>query len=140
MAARVLIRRRGWRRDVRSIEDNFLMTDVCIVLTTVDDREKGRQLASEIVELRLAACVNIVDRIHSTYRWKGKVETAEELLLIFKTSRERLGELKAKIEGLHPYELPEILVFNVIEGSATYLEWIVDSCRMHEKSLNRVTD
>lgn len=107
----------------------FRMTDVCIVLTTLNDSEKAKQLAHEIVELRLAACVNIVDSVHSIYRWQGEVEASDELLLIFKTSQERLPQLRAKVEELHPYELPEIIVFNVTDGSKGYLGWVQDSCR-----------
>jgi periplasmic divalent cation tolerance protein len=105
------------RQILRQSKIMLSMTDVRIVLTTLDDSERARRLAHEIVELRLAACVNIVDRVHSIYRWRDGVDEADELLLIFKTSSERLPELKTKIEELHPYELPEMIVLDVKDGS-----------------------
>ena len=101
------------------------MTDARIVLTTIDDLDKAKQLAWQLVELRLAACVNIIERVHSIYRWQDKVENADELLLIIKTSAERIPELKKAIAQLHPYQLPELIVLDITDGSDEYLSWLL---------------
>jgi periplasmic divalent cation tolerance protein len=105
------------------------MTEARLVLTTVDNRKLADELAHRLVELKLAACVNIVDRVHSVYRWKGQVETADEILLIVKTSAERVPALKEKILQLHTYELPELIVLEVIDGTDAYLSWVLASSR-----------
>lgn len=105
------------------------MTEARLLLTTVDNRKLADQLAHQIVELRLAACVNIIDRVHSVYRWKSNVETAEEILLMVKTSAERVPLLKEKILQLHTYELPEVVVLEVTDGTEAYLSWVIASSR-----------
>lgn len=100
-----------------------------IVLTTVAIAFDARGLARELVELRLVACVNIIERIHSVYRWEGKVEEDGEQLLVMKTSDGRLEELKAALLQRHPYEVPEFLVLPVSETSAAYGEWLLASAR-----------
>ena len=100
------------------------MSDVRIVLTTVGVHEKAEELARNLVERRLAACVNIVGPIRSLYRWKGKVENQQEYLLLIKTSAERSGELAAAFAELHPYELPERVELDLEGGSAEYLSWV----------------
>jgi periplasmic divalent cation tolerance protein len=101
------------------------MSDARIVLTTLDNPESARHIACQLVELRLAACVNIIDGVHSVYRWKGQIESADELQLIIKTSAERIPELKEAIARLHPYELPELIVLDVAGGSEKYLAWML---------------
>ena len=81
------------------------MTDKVLVLTTAGSEAEARKIANQLVERRLAACVNIIPRIQSVYRWEGKVETAEEFLLIIKTTKARSTE--EAIRELHSYELPE---------------------------------
>ena len=103
------------------------MTDARIVLTTLDDMENAKRLARELVEQRLAACVNLVERVHSLYRWKDKVESADEILLIVKTSAERIPALRAAMERLHPYELPEFLILEASGGSEPYLAWLLEA-------------
>ena len=103
------------------------MTDKVLVLTTAGSEEEARQIATELVERRLAACVNIVPQIQSVYRWEGKVETAEEFLLIIKTTKTRSADVQAAITELHSYELPESIVISMENGSAEYLKWIEES-------------
>ncbi|HEX3739605.1 MAG TPA: divalent-cation tolerance protein CutA [Terriglobales bacterium] len=103
------------------------MTDKVLVLTSAGDDAEAQKIAQELVERRLAACVNIVPRIQSVYRWEGKVETAEEFLLIIKTTKTRSAEVKTAIRELHSYELPECIVISMEDGSAEYLKWIEDS-------------
>jgi periplasmic divalent cation tolerance protein len=103
------------------------MTDKVLVLTTAGSEEEARKIANGLVERRLAACVNIVPRIQSVYRWEGKVETAEEFLLIIKSTKGRNADVQAAIRELHSYELPECIVISMEDGSAEYLKWIEES-------------
>ncbi|MDP9160332.1 MAG: divalent-cation tolerance protein CutA [Acidobacteriota bacterium] len=103
------------------------MTDKKIMLTTVGSQDEARKIAHALVEARLAACVNIIPRIESVYRWEGKVETAEECLLIIKTTSLKLGPAEALVKKLHSYDLPECIVTAIEDGSADYLNWIEES-------------
>ena len=103
------------------------MTDKRLVLTTAGSEEEARRIAQTLVERRLAACVNIVPRIHSVYRWEGKVESADEFLLIIKTTRHREEPVRSAIKELHSYELPECLVIAIEAGSKEYLDWVGES-------------
>lgn len=107
------------------------MTDVRIVLTTIDNADAAARLARTLVELRLAACVNLVDTA-SVYRWQGKVESAEEILLVIKTSTERISELKDRLPQLHPYDVPELIVLPVSDGAASYVAWVLAACGARE--------
>lgn len=98
-----------------------------LVLTTVGDGFDARGLARELVEARLAACVNIVERIRSIYRWEGSVAEEAEQLLIIKTSSDRVDELRAGLLARHPYEVPEFVVLSVSEASDAYGRWLLDS-------------
>ena len=100
------------------------MTDVRIVLTTIDTAEKAHALAHALVERRLAACVNIVDRLHSVYRWQGDIETADELLLVIKTVADKVKALEAAVQELHPYQLPEFVVLTADAAASGYLQWL----------------
>jgi periplasmic divalent cation tolerance protein len=100
-----------------------------VVLATVKDSEEAERIAKRLVDERLAACVNVLPNISSTYRWKGKVEHAREVLLLMKTSREKLDRLMAKVKELHSYEIPEILALPIERGSQEYLKWLEESLR-----------
>lgn len=97
---------------------------VLICLTTCPDRSVADRIATALVDERLAACVNIVPDIHSTYRWQGEVIRDEELLLIIKTTTERIAELRERLTTLHPYELPELLAVEPTDGLPAYLDWV----------------
>ena len=103
------------------------MTDKVLVLTTAGSEEEARKIATELVERRLAACANILPRIQSLYRWEGKVESAEEFLLIIKSTKARSAHVQAAIRELHSYDLPECIVLSIEGGSAEYLQWIEES-------------
>ncbi len=105
------------------------MTDKIVILSTCASDAEGEKLARMLVERRLAACVNLVPRIRSIYRWKGDVETAEECLLIVKTSRELFEPLRRILEEAHSYELPEALALQVVDASPAYLNWLDGSLR-----------
>jgi periplasmic divalent cation tolerance protein len=103
------------------------MTDKRIVLTTAGSEEEARKIGQTLVERQLAACVNIVPQVESIYRWQGKVEASREWLLLIKTTAERFHAVRAAIQELHPYELPECISLTIEDGSADYLEWLGDS-------------
>jgi periplasmic divalent cation tolerance protein len=103
------------------------MTDKRVVFTTCGSVEEARRIGREVVEQRLAACVNIVPRIESIYRWQGKVETAEEWLLIIKTTADALANLRDAVQKLHSYDVPECIALAVEDGSPPYLQWIKES-------------
>ena len=98
-----------------------------IVLTTCGNDEDAGALARTLVEGRLAACVNTVGRVTSTYRWKGEVQQDQETLLIIKTCAERLAAVEKAIREQSKYELPELIALPVAAGGADYLAWIRES-------------
>lgn len=98
-----------------------------VALTTVGSLEEGRRMARALVERRLAACVNLVPNLTSVYRWQGVVEEAEEVLLVMKTTEDRLATLEAAVREVHSYEVPEFLVLRIEAGSQPYLEWLFSS-------------
>jgi periplasmic divalent cation tolerance protein len=100
------------------------MTDYRVALTTTGTEEEARRLARELVERKLAACVNIVPQVESVYRWQGKIESAQEWLLVIKTRADVLDRLQAAIRELHSYEVPEFVVLRIESGSEEYLRWI----------------
>jgi periplasmic divalent cation tolerance protein len=100
------------------------MDETLIVLTNLPDRAAAVKLAHELVERRLAACVNVLAACTSVYRWKGAVETAQEVPLLIKTRSVLYDELEAAIVELHPYEVPEIIAVPVLRGLAEYLDWV----------------
>jgi len=103
------------------------MTDKRIVLSTAGSEEEARKIASHLVETQLAACVNIIPHIESMYRWKGKVESNREWLLVIKTSAERFPAARDAIRAMHSYELPECVAVSITDGSPEYLQWLSDS-------------
>jgi len=107
--------------------EDFL-NDKMVVLVTCSSTAEARRIARAVVEARLAACVNILPgAVTSIYRWKGKVESAKERLLLIKTSRKLLPKLRAAIERLHSYDVPEFIALPVAAGSPAYLAWIEEN-------------
>lgn len=98
-------------------------SDYVVVSTTVSDEVKADKLARKIVEARLAACVQRTV-VKSTYRWKGKVEQADEVLLAAKTRTELSRSLMHFIQDNHSYEVPEVIITPIIAGAGAYLQWI----------------
>jgi periplasmic divalent cation tolerance protein len=105
------------------------MTDFQIILCTCADPEQAERIARRLVELQLAACVNIFPGVQSIYRWQGAVESAAESLILIKTSARHSNEVQSTIAGLHSYEVPEFLVLPVSGGSESYLAWLDASLR-----------
>lgn len=101
--------------------------EFCLVLSTCADDETARTLARGLVAAHLAACVNIVPGLVSIYPWRGRIETAEERLLVIKTRCSAFGAVQAFLRVNHPYELPEIIAIPITAGLPEYLAWI-DAC------------
>jgi periplasmic divalent cation tolerance protein len=111
----------SWKSDVPPTPRPLL------VLTTCASEDEAERLAASLVEQRLAACVNTLGRVQSTYRWQGRVEREQESLLVIKTTEARLAEVEQIIRDRSSYELPEVLAIAVHGGSAAYLGWLADS-------------
>jgi periplasmic divalent cation tolerance protein len=105
------------------------MTDKILVLSTCAAEADAERLARALLDTRLAACVNVVPGVRSFYRWKGEIESEIEFMLIIKTSRDLFPALRAEIEKLHPYEVPELLALPVLAGAENYLSWLESNLR-----------
>lgn len=98
-----------------------------LILCTCPDAASADRLADLLVRERLAACVNRIGGVRSTYRWEGEVEHAEEMLLLIKTRGERVDALQQRLKSQHPYDVPEILTVPITGGERGYLDWIAES-------------
>ena len=105
------------------------MVEPIIVLVTASNLEEAARLARALVEQRLAACVNMISDLRSIYWWQGRVEDADEVLLIAKTARHLLPATTRLVESLHSSAVPEILALPIVGGSAPYLEWLATEVR-----------
>ena len=99
---------------------------VAVVYTTIDKIQDARRIAHTLVEEQLVACVNIIPKIESIYRWKGKIENDDEVVLIAKTTDKNVKKTIQKIKELHTYDLPDIIVLPIIGGLKDYLNYIED--------------
>ena len=97
-----------------------------LVLTNCPDEESANAIALALVEERLAACVNILPRVQSVYRWQGAVESAVEVPLLIKTTAAAYPALEAAIRERHPYEVPEIIALPISAGLPAYLNWVAE--------------
>jgi periplasmic divalent cation tolerance protein len=110
------------------------MTDKLVVLVTCRSAKEGERIAHALVQARLAACGNILQSpIRSIYRWKEKIESAREFLLVIKTSRRRFPDLQTVIKRLHSYEVPEIIALPIAAGYQGYLSWLAESIAQRKK-------
>jgi periplasmic divalent cation tolerance protein len=103
------------------------MTDCVVVLVTTPDADTAARIARTLVEEKLAACGNVLPGVRSIYRWQGKVEEAQETLLVLKTARARFKEIVDRVRALHPYEVPEVVAVPIEAGFDGYLDWVVGS-------------
>jgi len=101
--------------------------DTAVVFTTFPDQDTARRIVRTLVDERLIACGNLVPGVESIYRWKGEVETANETLAVLKTERSRYVSLEKRLRELHPYEVPECLMFRIEDGLPDYLRWVTES-------------
>lgn len=104
--------------------DASAATEAVIVYSTFPDLETAEAIGSELVESGLAACVNILPVMRSIYRWRGSIETDDEVVMLVKSQRSRNDAIVAAIEAAHPYDTPAIVVLPIISGSRRYLDWI----------------
>jgi len=101
---------------------------VLLALSTFPDAKTASRISNELVTEKLAACANILPDIESIYRWKAKIETANETLVLFKVSENRYEQFQNKLRSLHPYEVPEIICVKIDNGLPEYLRWVADNC------------
>ncbi len=114
------------------------MTDKIVVLVMCGNVREAKRIARKLVEQRLAACVNALEaQVQSTYRWKGRVETAREFLLLIKSSRKLFPRLRREIERLHSYDVPEVIALPIADGSPAYLSWLADCLRAAPRATRR---
>ncbi len=105
-------------------EDEYIQ-----VLITIDEKEKAEEIAEELIGERLAACVQIVGPIESTYIWEGSVQEAKEYMCIAKSEMDLYAKLERTVKEIHPYENPEIIAVPIVEGSKEYLSWLENGLR-----------
>ena len=103
------------------------MAEVLLVMVTCTNRAEAQQIATAIVEGKLAACVSIAGPLLSIFNWEGRTERQSESLLLIKTRSDLFGDLCQRISELHSYEVPEIIGFPVSAGSPAYLKWVAES-------------
>lgn len=103
--------------------------DYVIVLVTTADREEAEKISRALLDERLIACANIIGPVTSLFWWNGKIEKAEEHMLLMKTRSEMFEKIAEKIKALHSYEVPEIIAISIIKGFKPYLEWLNNSLR-----------
>ena len=99
-------------------------TMVSVIYSTTDTIDTAKSIARSLVKERLVACVHIIPKIESIYRWQGKIEEADECVLIAKTSERNVNKVMQKIRSLHPYEVPEIIVIPPVGGLKEYLDYV----------------
>ena len=100
-----------------------------LATTTTATMEDARKIAARLVEERLAACVQIAEPITSVYRWQGAVEEEKEILLLIKSSKDLVPRIADLLDRIHPYEVPELIVVPIIEGSSAYLSWLEENLK-----------
>jgi len=104
-------------------------THTRVVLSTVPNEQVGEKIARALLEENLVACVNMVPGVRSLYRWQGNIQDEQEHLLVIKTRTDRYERVEQRLRELHPYEVCEVVAFDVIAGSKTYLDWILAETR-----------
>ncbi len=102
-----------------------------LVVSTIDNKDKAKEIANYLIKSKLSSCVNIVENVSSIYEWKGEVEEAEELILFIKTNSEKIDKLMEELEKLHPYEVPEIIAAKIEKGNRAYLSWISETLKSY---------
>ena len=94
------------------------------VITSTQNKEDAEKIAAELIQAKLAACVQVLGPVSSSYWWNGNIETANEWLCIIKSKKSLYNKIEAAIKKMHPYQIPEILALPVIEGNKDYLKWL----------------
>ena len=104
-------------------------THTRVVLSTVPNEQVGEKIARALLEENLVACVNMVPGVRSLYRWQGSIQDEQEHLLVIKTRTDRYEKLEQRLRELHPYEVCEVIAFDVVAGAKSYLDWILAETR-----------
>jgi periplasmic divalent cation tolerance protein len=102
---------------------------VLLALSTFPDAEIARRISNQLVSEHFAACANILPSVESIYRWKDKIESGNETLVLFKVSEVRQAAFQDKLRSLHPYDVPEIIFVSIASGLTDYLQWVSENCR-----------
>lgn len=105
------------------------MEQPILVLTNLPNAAAAKAIARQLVEMRLAACVNMLPQVQSIYQWNGAVEEANEITLLIKTTQGRYADLEASIKAAHPYDVPEIIAMPIVQGLPQYLDWIANETK-----------
>lgn len=106
----------------------MMSDEVLLAVSTFPDAETAKTIAEQLVAARVTACANISAPMQSIYWWKEKIESAAEVMVLFKTTRSRFSEFQSALKALHPYDVPEIICLEISGGSAEYLRWVEQSC------------
>ena len=101
---------------------------ILLALSTFPDPETAHRISNQLVTEKFAACANILPAVESIYRWKEKIETAAEVIVLFKTTQDRQKAFQEKLRSLHPYDVPEIIFMSVTNGLPEYLQWVKENC------------
>lgn len=107
----------------------FLMTGDIVILCTCSSADEAQRVATFLLDERLAACVNVLPSVRSHYWWQGAIESAEENLLLIKSSAGLFPAVQDAVRKVHSYDVPELLALPVVDGSADYLEWLRSNLR-----------
>jgi periplasmic divalent cation tolerance protein len=108
--------------------------DLVVAFSTAGSPEEARRIATALVAEQLAACINIADNIHSIYRWQGTIESAAESMMLIKTRADLVPAIELRLRELHSYDLPELVAISIEQGAQTYLDWLLASTRVSQKS------
>lgn len=106
------------------MENSYIM-----VIVTASSKQEAEKIAHQLLEEKMIACANIVGPVSSHFHWAGKIDKAEEYLMLMKSRAELFEALSAKVKALHSYEVPEIIALPVLKGSAAYLDWLSNSLK-----------
>ena len=123
----------GWQRPATvrwwgaNKEGGMSASSVMVVFVTCPSVSVGRRLSRLVIQQRLAACVNLIPRVESTFRWKRKIEHCAETLLVIKTSQRRFAALRTILLRHHPYDVPEIIGWRLANGHAPYVKWVLSN-------------
>ena len=101
---------------------------ILLAVSTFPDRESAQRISTQLVTEKFAACANIFPGVESIYRWKEKIETGNEMLVLFKLSENGQSAFQEKLRSLHPYEVPEIIFVPISSGLPEYLRWVTENC------------
>ena len=112
------------------------MAEFIMVFSTCPDKETANTIAATLVKESLAACVNLIPSIESTYQWQGEIQTDNECLLLIKTRADLYKDLENRVKELHPYELPEVIAVSMVQGLENYLDWISKTTRLENENKN----